>query len=161
MKCLKNDMWRYFGVLVLLLLAPGCTPAAAPSAPLEINDIPVPPGSAIYVGADGPTLDMMYITTRSAFGVSNHNCEAHALYYLLAHTGYGLDENLSFYQTAFATTDWHPDKAVDLLGVRRWTRSSTAGNQTLTLVVIPFARGDSFNYILMMVLITGETTCRP
>ena len=161
MKCLKNNLWRYFGVLVLLLLVPGCTTAVAPSAPLKIKNIPVPPGSAIYVGSYESTLDMMYITTRGAFGVSSHNCEANALYYLWESTGDRLDEQLSFYQTAFATTDWHLDKMLDLPGIQRWIRSSTAGNQTLTLGVIPFARGDSFDYILMMVLVTGEMTCRP
>lgn len=162
MKCLKNNRWRYFGVLVLLLLVPGCTPASAPSAPLKINDIPVPPGSVIYTDPDEMTLDMTYMTTRNAFGVSNHNCRATALYYFLESAGYGLDEHLSFYQTAFATTDWRLDKTLALAGIRRWTRSSTAGAQTLTLGVIPFTRDDnSVDHILMMVLVTGELPCRP
>ncbi len=159
MNYLKNNFWQYISVFALLVMVSGCNPTSTSGAPIDIHDIPVPSGSTIYTGPYESTVDMMYITTRRAFGVSNQNCEANTLYYLLERTGYGLDEYLSFYPTAFATTDWQADKAIDLPGVRRWTRTSTAGSQALTIGVIPFTRGDTVEYLLMLVLVTGELPC--
>jgi hypothetical protein len=159
MNYLRKDLRRYIVMLFLLFIVPSCVPASTASTPAAIHDIPVPPGSVLYEGPYESTLDMMYITTRRAFDISNRNCEEETLYYLLESPRDGLDEQLGSYQTAFAATDWRPDETVDLLGVRRWTRPSTAGEQTLTLGVIPFTRGDSIDYILTMVLVTG--TCHP
>lgn len=120
------------------------------------------PDSVVYWG--GPyeaVLDMAYATTRSAFGVSNHNCEVTQRYYLLEGPGYGLDKPLEFYRTTFADTDWRLDETLDLPGVRRWTRSSTAGTQTLTIGIVPLAEDDSDPRILWLILVTGELPCRP
>ena len=160
MNYLKNSNWQYFSVFIFLLMVSGCTLTSASAAPVNIQDIPVPPGSVIYEGPYESTLDMMYIITSHAFGLSNQSCEANTLYYLLENTSHGLDEHLSFYQTALATTDWHADEATDLPGVRRWTRSSSAGDQSLTIGVIPVPLGDSVDYLLMLVLVTGDLTCR-
>ncbi len=159
MNYLKNNFWQYISVFALLVMVSGCNPTSSSGAPINIHDIPVPSGSTIYTGPYESTIDMMYITTRRAFGVSSHNCEANTLYYALEPTGYGVDNYLSFYQTAFATTDWHSDKAIDLPGVRRWTRTSTAVSQALTIGVIPFPRGETVDYLLMLVLVTGESSC--
>jgi hypothetical protein len=160
MNYLKNSNWQFFSVFIFLIMVSGCTLISASSAPVNIQDIPVPPGSTIYEGPYESTLDMMYITTSRAFGLSNHSCEANSLYYHLENTIHGLDEHLTFYQTALTTTDWQADEATDLPGVRRWTRSSSAGDQSLTIGVIPVPLGDSIAYLLMLVLVTGDLTCR-
>jgi hypothetical protein len=162
MKPSKHIIWRCVGVFVLFLSVAGCSRVPNPSAPLDIEDIPVPPDSVFYWG--GPyeaVLDMAYATTRSAFGVSNHNCEVNQRYFLLEGPGYGLDKPLEFYQTAFADTDWRLDETLDLPGVRRWTRSSTAGTQTLTIGIVPLAENDSDARILWLILVTGKLPCRP
>ncbi len=162
LKFCKSHYELFVSALAVLLLLAGCAATSAPGKPLSIEEIPAPPGSQIYKGGAEITVDMMYMATRRAFGVSNHNCEANALYYFLANKGNGLDEYLSFYPTAFAKTDWSRDKSVDLPGVQRWLRPSTKGDQALTLGVIPFARDNStdYDYILMMVLVTGDLACR-
>jgi hypothetical protein len=160
MNDLKNSNWQFISVFIFLIIVSGCTLTSASSAPVNIQDIPVPHGSIIYEGPYESTLDMMYITTSRAFDLSNHGCEANTLYYLLENTRHGLDEHLTFYQTALATTDWHADETTDLPGVRRWTRSSSAGDQSLTIGVIPIPLGDSVDYLLMLVLVTGDLTCR-
>ncbi len=161
LKFLKCHSELFVSMFIILLLSGCATSTSTPGNPLSIEDIPVPPGSQVYKGGAESTVDMMYLTTRRAFAVSNQNCQANTRYYFLPPQGNGLDEYLSFYPTALAGANWSRDKSVDLPGVQRWLRASTKGDQALTLGVIPFARNDStgYDHILMMVLVTGDLTC--
>lgn len=159
MNYLKHTFWRHVSIFALLIMVSGCGSPSASGTPIDIHDIPVPPGSTLYEGSYESTIDMMYITTRRAFGVTNNKCVANTLYYIMERTGDGFDEYLSFYQTAFAPTDWQADTAIELSGVQRWTRTSSAGNQSLTAGVIPFTQGDTVDYLLVLVLVTGELPC--